>query len=295
MSDTTTTTTGRTDLHRPSAIDPTEYEFLGVFYQGASEDMHLAYAYDHRDLDRAAGSGWWERTFAGGNFATKRTCDHCGANFSHGAVYRHEPTTDLIAIGHICASTVMLPGVDKAARQRALAERKAQALKTERLNKEYREGLLAEHPGLAEALENDHYIAQDIARRFHGSSPQLSEKQIALLFKLQGEAEKRAKERAEQQANAVPVVEGKATEITGKVLSEKWQEGYYGTTHKMLVLDDRGFKVWGSVPSALSAVSRGDRVSFTAATEASNDDETFGFFKRPRKAEFLTDTAQEAA
>ena len=58
--------------------------------------------------------------------------------------------------------------------------------------------LLAETPGLAEALEMDHYIVRDIARRFHGSNPSLSEKQIALVFKLQREAEERAVERAEQ-------------------------------------------------------------------------------------------------
>ncbi len=74
-------------------------------------------------------------------------------------------------------------------------------------------------------------------------------------------------------------------EVTGTVLSTKWVENQYGSTLKMLVEDRRGFKVFGSVPSALDNV-RGRSVSFTAALEPSQDDEKFGFFKRPTKATF---------
>jgi hypothetical protein len=75
-------------------------------------------------------------------------------------------------------------------------------------------------------------------------------------------------------------------EVTGTVLSTKWVENKYGSTLKMLVEDRRGFKVFGSVPSALENV-RGRSVSFTAALEPSQDDEKFGFFKRPTKATFI--------
>lgn len=78
--------------------------------------------------------------------------------------------------------------------------------------------------------------------------------------------------------------------ITGDVLTTKLQEGYYGDTWKMLIKDDRGFKVWGSIPSSLD-VSRGDRVTFMAAVEPSEDDEKFGFFKRPTKALHLDEEA----
>lgn len=54
----------------------------------------------------------------------------------------------------------------------------------------------------------------------------------------------------------------------------------------MLVQDDRGFKVWGSVPSSISEAGTGDRVTFSATIEAS-DKEDFGFFKRPTKAQIL--------
>ena len=52
-----------------------------------------------------------------------------------------------------------------------------------------------------------------------------------------------------------------------------------------IVQDDRGFKVWGSVPSKLENV-KGRSVSFSATVQPSEDDEKFGFFKRPTKATF---------
>ena len=63
----------------------------------------------------------------------------------------------------------------------------------------------------------------------------------------------------------------------------------------MLVRDDRGFKLWGTVPASLGyselgehSLTKGDRISFTATLEQSNDDPKFGFFKRPTKAELIS-------
>lgn len=92
-----------------------------------------------------------------------------------------------------------------------------------------------------------------------------------------------AEKAAEPEATAV--IEGRI-KITGKVVTIKWQDSAYGGSLKMLVLDDRGFKVWGTVPSALDA-ERGQMVAFTATVKASGDDETFGFYKRPSGAVLL--------
>lgn len=288
------TPTKRADIHRPSAINPVDYAFIGIFYQGDSEWIGDAYIADHRELERLVGEDWHLKTVPGGNYAAKFTCDHCGAHFAHGALYRHEPTGELLAVGHICAATVLLPGTTQMDRKRRLAERAAKAARTAAENAEKRAALLEGNPGLAEALEADHHISRDIKRKFLGSHPDLSDKQIALVFKLQKDVAEREVRLAEEKAKATPVIEGKGVVITGKVLSTKWVEGYYDNVLKMLVLDDRGFKVWGTVPSALSA-EREDRVSFTANTEQSRDDETFGFFKRPRLSTNLTTTSEEAA
>lgn len=280
-------TTNRTDIHRPAEIDPADYAFIEAFYQGASDEMHDAYQAEHRFLEDTLGELWHETTVPGGNYNVKRTCDHCGAAFAHGALYRHEPTGELIAVGHICAAHTMLPGVDKAARSRKAAERAAKAAKAAKANEVLRAEILDANPGLAEAFQVDHYIITDIKRRFLSRYPELSEKQIALVLKLAAEAPARAAKLAADADAARPVIEGKAVVVEGEILTTKVQYGDYGSTLKMLVLDDRGFKVWGTVPSAVTA-TRGDRIRFTASTEASRDDETFGFFKRPRLAEILT-------
>ena len=96
-----------------------------------------------------------------------------------------------------------------------------------------------------------------------------------------------------------PVIEGRIV-ITGKVLSVKWSPSQYrDQVCRMTVLDDRGFKVWGTRPASFGAtslrdeaggyqgvpaVSVGDRVTLTATVRASEDDPTFGFYSRPAKA-----------
>lgn len=86
----------------------------------------------------------------------------------------------------------------------------------------------------------------------------------------------------------VPVVEGKGISVEGEVISVKERETRYGWTTKMLVKDERGFKVWGTVPKSVrEEVERGSRVTFIANVKVSEDDESFGFFSRPRKAELL--------
>jgi hypothetical protein len=82
-----------------------------------------------------------------------------------------------------------------------------------------------------------------------------------------------------------PVVEGRIV-IQGQVVKAYTMENDYGVREVMVVRDDRGFSVWGTVPSAIS-VEIGDTVVFTATVEVSDKDETFGFFKRPSKAQLI--------
>lgn len=55
---------------------------------------------------------------------------------------------------------------------------------------------------------------------------------------------------AEELAQAEPLEEGRRP-IVGVVLSTKWQDSDFGSTLKMLVRQDDGNKVWGSVPRSL--------------------------------------------
>lgn len=107
------------------------------------------------------------------------------------------------------------------------------------------------------------------------------------LYKLQrlaeekSQAERDARDEAHQNGEDAP--EGRV-EITGTVLCFKWQESDYGDVLKMLVQDDRGFRVWGSVPKSLDDAERDSRITFTATITRSDRDAKFGFFKRPTKA-----------
>lgn len=93
-------------------------------------------------------------------------------------------------------------------------------------------------------------------------------------------------------AQATPEVPEGRCNITGVVMSTKWVEvaAGYNTSYtlKGLILDDRGFKVWGTIPRSLTeqfsdADLKGLRISF-AATCSRGSEKGFGFYSRPTKA-----------
>lgn len=98
-----------------------------------------------------------------------------------------------------------------------------------------------------------------------------------------------------ERQDAEDIVSGKQV-ITGEVISAKWVSSQWGDSFKMLVKDERGFKVWGTVPEKIqidvvgsySQISgddmKGVKVTFTATVTASDDDPQFGFYSRPTKA-----------
>lgn len=291
--------TARTDIHRPSAIVPLDYEYVGVFYQGVSEDMADAYRDDHRELDHLLGEDW-DRVIGvpDGNYKTKSTCDHCGSAFAHGVVYRHRPTGELLVVGHICGQQTLLPATDQAGQRRKLAEREAQRLASLRANEEYRQSkpeLLAAfalaHEDRFQVRTADWHVSTllDIERRFRSSYPELSEKQEALVLRLAEELPGKLDEQARRDAEnaAAENVPTGRVEIVGEILSRKETTNDFGFVTKVTVKDDRGFRVYGTLPSAIEEAKRGDRVSFTAAVEPSKDDPKFGFYKRPTKASVL--------
>lgn len=151
-----------------------------------------------------------------------------------------------------------------------------------------------EYPEAVEILENyegNNSFLVDVKSRFdrYGN---LSEKQAAAVVRAY-EKESAPKQEEEQGS---PVVEGKIT-VTGEVKKAYHKETDFGSRFVMIVQDDRGFKVWGTVPSTLCdihdldvdrvlsrCVEEGDRIKFSANVTKSDRDESFGFFKRPTKA-----------
>lgn len=122
----------------------------------------------------------------------------------------------------------------------------------------------------------------------------ISERQVEVVLQAAAKdrqwAADKAAQKAADEAAAKPVPTG-TVQIEGEVLTTQWRETEWGSSLKVLVKGD-GWKVWGSAPSALHGLDKGDVIRFTASVEASNDDPTFGFFKRPRKAELVSEGGQ---
>lgn len=119
--------------------------------------------------------------------------------------------------------------------------------------------------------------------------------------------EQEAKKAAEREA-AEDAPEGRV-QITGRLVSLKETCSQWGVTTKGLIVDDRGFKVWGTIPAAIldqiaanldeherrvivwNGESKGRpaegltiRVELTGTVKRSDTDRQFGFYSRPAKA-----------
>jgi len=251
-------------------------------------------------------------------YGSPNKCDHCGANLRYGNLWRHRPTGGVIVTGNICAEETMSVPDRARLEQKRLREAAASARMREADSKYAREQReVAERrypeavailnaalteiasvrahneqipPGNPNEREIEiNYIVHDIAERF-GRKGYLSEKQAALVLRLtQQEQERDERKARESEQVASGEIElcptGKIT-VTGTVCSAYRKDTAYGSRHVMTVRDDRGFKVWGSVPQHLNP-NNGDKIRFNASVERSDRDDTFGFFKRPTKATIL--------
>lgn len=162
-------------------------------------------------------------------------------------------------------------------------------------------GLIADHPELAALLGQRYADATgfmaDMRRALE--SGRMSDRQIAAACKsvardAQMDAQ-RAKWNAESAALAatgVKVPTGRI-QVTGEIMSAREKVTDFGVSVKMTVKLDDGCKVFGTLPSALEPSNydldslKGRRITFVGTLEASENDPTFGFFKRPSKAAFV--------
>jgi hypothetical protein len=294
--------TNRIDIHSPKNMVVTSYDFVGPFYQGTFGWNKSRTLREMTTIARDAlrDSGWTE-----GNHHTKGSCDHCGAHFHYGAVLRHTPTGDCIAIGGDCLDTITTQQGYAAQNgikilKKAVADRRDRVKRIEKFN-EY----IVEHdlttefgPDFHNAPEM-HYIVADIRSKLHRYSS-ISDPQIALVRKIYLQDIERAQRAKELEARKaadkltekpVPMTDARIT-IIGEVLAKKIVESVYGDTLKFLVKSDDGFKAWSTIPSSMGTVERGDRVSFVAKITPSNDDPCFGFCSRPSKGTVVQESVR---
>lgn len=306
--------TRRTDVHRPSEINPDDYQFVCVQYLWTTNDDVLGeamYNVEQREIFNH------HREKTGGKFANIEhggTCYCCGALARFVARYYHQKTNSYINLGERCAFKLDV-GESGAfhtlrrsianARAAQAGKRKAKAVLTDLgLTQAWTLYETKRHSDVRQesTILN---IVQHVVR--HGN---ISEKQAKLIQSLTHylsnkekiDAERKAQRDAEKDAAAIcPTGRVK---VTGTILSAKARESQFGVDVKILIKDDTGFTVWGNLPGELSDlvewVNEGDhydrqprlktkqpRVEFTATITPSPQDEKFGFFKRPSKAKNL--------
>lgn len=170
--------TQRTDTHRPSAIRPDEYLYVGAF------DGSLGSA-DPDDLDGAAEAlkASVESSSTSVYRDTSR-CDHCGAHLRYAVVWRHEPTGQNICTGEICArETMIVPD------RMALDLKRLKGRAKRRREREAAQMKAAErYPEAVEILNGyrgeDRFLA-DVARKF-GRYGTLTRRQAAAVVRAHG-------------------------------------------------------------------------------------------------------------
>jgi len=276
--------TPRTDIHSPVNMDPTQYEYLYAYDSGTPGCL----------IGMAQTDTWqdWMSHRAPG--ASSGKCTHCGAHIRYVALLRHIPTGEVIYVGETCLDNRFAleskADFDRL-RKAAQLDREAQ-----RLVKAAAECIatLTVSPEVAAFLADKkgtegHYISMDIRRKLYRYGS-ISQKQADLISKLMADEIAKAAKKVEQDADATMPIEGRV-EVTGTVLSTKFQDSDFGGGLKMLV-DVGTYRLWGSVPSSIT-VTKGDTVSFTA--EVTAKEAGFGFFKRPTQAKVLVKVGEEVS
>ncbi len=293
----------RTDVHRPSAIDPADYEFVAheclKIYPGDVGMIQFLIAERERIREHMARTG--------GNYSSHQhggNCMVCGSvNAVYTVLFYHEKSNTYVRMGADCTEKCYNGQDFGAARFRSSCDDVRQALagkrKAEALLGDWGLSLAwelytADYKTSYQAWGKDEITARDIVGNLvkYGS---LSDKQqgfLSLLVKRIVNKPVYAARRAQEAASAADCPTGRVV-IVGRVLSMRDQFTDYGEVTKMLVKHESGFKVWATCPGSLDC-QKGDTIQFTATVEPSRDDPKFGFGKRPTKAEVINRAQQEA-
>lgn len=279
----------RTDIHRPSApeFDPEAYDFDSI-WDMAPEIPNPKYSFGTRLIELR------EQGIRRAPHQSHGVCGHCGARIRYAAILVHRDTGTWITVGETCLDS-RFTALTKDEFDRL---RKQAKLDRERINRQKERearfaALEAIDPRLSllrdeEAAWEVNPFVGDVALK--AQHYDLSEKQVTAVLASLDRHEQRQKERAEELANAEPAPEGRV-EVAGTVLKVKLHDSGFGLTEKMTVKDERGFRVWATVPSG-KEVGEGDRVTFMATLEPSRDDAYFAFAKRPTRLVVTEETPE---
>lgn len=277
----------RTDIHRPSQIQPEDYQFVGLETQKIEGVYDVLYVAEERKaiqshMNRTGGT--YSNHDHGGN------CHICGAHCIYTALFHHEKTNTYIRTGMDCAEKMwncderrfrVFRDAIKAAQEHQAGKRKAQgileAAGLSRAWEIYSDDSSGPGPD-PWAFDTIRDIVEKLVR--YGSISEKQEKFIASLINRIDNADKIQAQRKAENDAAEDAPSGRV-EFVGEVISVKEHISGYGIAWKMLVKSiDKGFKVYCTIPSSMDVV-KGSRVQLKVTVERSKDDPKFGFGKRP--------------
>lgn len=287
----------RTDIHRPSAIVPSDYDFVAFEYLkldslGACDALMRERAKIEAHMARTGGT--YSSHEHGGN------CMVCGNVFAtYTVLFYHRPSNVYVRLGQDCAMKLEMSNdgaynrftaAVRDAREAQAGKRKAEAT----LNDAGLSSAWALYNAQwSESFRNDETIARDIVSKLvkYGS---LSEKQVAFLRSLMERIERRPQieaQRAAEAAAAPAWVAGRQV-VTGEIVSAKWQENdfAYGAeaSLKALIKLADGRKLWTTLPrvfydtqSDCATWARGKQITINVTVQPKDGDHSFAFGKRP--------------
>lgn len=278
----------RTDIFRPSVIEPSELSFVAFSYLKVEDLGSALFLREERErLNR-------HREMTGGRFSSHEhagSCHCCGAHALYMAVFHHPKTNVYIKVGLTCAEALEMGDAEafrrnvKSALEHGKGKKKAKAL--------VGDAAWAVFEAIGSEPSKDEATVADIIDRTikYGSISDKAMNYLGVLVDRIKRAPEVAAARAAEAAAAAPVPMTDArVKVTGEVLMTRVEDGFYGRVTKMLVRAPEGFKLFGNMPGGLGA-KRGDEIEFFAKIVRSDKDEKFGFWSRPTKARVIKEAA----
>lgn len=288
----------RTDIHKPSAIVPADYEFVGFDYLGPDPDVWT----DRKEIHA-------HQKLTGADYSTHEhggSCMVCGASAYYVGVFFHAKSNTYVEIGEDCADKMEVSAGNwnqfrKTVRSNIEAHagrRKANAYLIEKNLTQAWDIYVADYGTLPLDMTRKSYnhesgevemgatfkeeiTVRDIVGKLvkWGSISEAAEGYLVKLLARIAERPTVMAARAAEKEAAADCPTGRVL-VTGMILKTEEREGQFGTTTKMTVKATEGFIVWCTVPSGAEAV-RGAEIKFTVSLEPSDTDKKFGFGKRP--------------
>lgn len=291
----------RNDVHRPSVIEPLDYEYVGIEYMRTDDDLGAAlFLAEERKrirahMERTGGS--YSRHQHGGN------CHICGAHAIYTALFFHVPSCTYIRTGFECAEKLDGGNEDEFrafraavhdARANQAGKNKARVLlddmglsrawdlyrmDLEEIERDSKYEAASMEPyrrckcGSWNGCEKCDYsgvqpnrlgtVCDIVARLVRwGGLSEAAERYLRNCVEYVDRYEEILAERAAEKARAADCPEGRV-KVVGTVLKKEWRENAYGGSLKMTVKSDEGFVVWGGAPSAIQLVNDQERVDLT--------------------------------